>query len=695
MPDIDHQSQPVPYDAPAGEAPDAGQALPAPFRSWPTVLTTTASLIVAAVLLVLVSRYSYSVFHGLIELFAASTALAIFFVTWHSRRFLDNEYVGIVGVAYLGVAVVGVLHTLAYKGTNIFPGATTDLPTQLWLADRYIAASAFVIAPLFARRRVDLRAALASYVAVTTGLLIAIFAGVFPHTFVDGAGLTPFKIGSEYVIVAALIAALVLLLRVRDTFDRRVLWLLAESIVMSIGAELAFTLYTDPYGPANLAGHLLYAGAAFLVYRALVHVALEDPYAVLFRRLKTREADLELANHLSDSLTRIVSGIASTLDSQAIMQRVTVLASSTIGADSAVISSPGDGSWTIRYVLRYPASLVGRRLTEDESTHVREAVSRADVLAVPNVSKSPLVDQTFAQELDIGATLTVPLIVRNEAVGVLSFHFRRPRAFQETELNFARKLGAAVALAMENARLYEAEHEVAETLQSGLRPQFDEVAGIEVGWSYQAAPGVGRLGGDFFDVFEIDATRIVFMIGDVAGKGIAAATTTATVRGAARALAYRDAEPVTVLNGLNETLARRGLDAGFVTLLYGTLDVVSGLLRLGIAGHPAPYLCDRDVQPDFDAVIDPPLGLFAERTYHSLEVRLNKGERLIMFTDGLIDARGHGAPFGEEGVHRVLSDDCGATVWELSSALAEAAAAHSGGRLLDDVAVVALRFVGR
>ena len=440
MPDIDSQRPPVASTAPADDSLGVGEDMPAPFRSWSTLLVTTAALVAVAVLLVLVSRYSYSVFHGLIELFAASTALAIFFVTWHSRRFLDNDYVGVVGVAYLGVAAVGVLHTLAYKGTNVFPGAGSDLPTQLWLADRYIAASALLVAPLFVRKRIDLRVALAAYMAVTAGLLVAIFSGVFPRAFVEGVGLTPFKVGSEYVIVAALVGALVLLLRVRDSFDRRVLRLLAASIVMSIGAELAFTLYADPYGPANLTGHLLYAGAAFLVYRALVHVALEDPYAVLFRRLKTREEDLEVANRLSDSLTRIVSGIASTLDSQAIMQRVAVLASSTIGADSAVISSPGDGSWTIRYVLRYPASLVGRRLTAKESTHVREAVSRADVLAIPDVARSPLVDQAFAQELGIGALLTVPLIVRNEAVGVLSFHFRRPRDLRETELNFARKL---------------------------------------------------------------------------------------------------------------------------------------------------------------------------------------------------------------------------------------------------------------
>jgi GAF domain-containing protein len=655
-----------------------------------------AELLVAGAVLYAVSVYSFPVFHGLIELFAASTALAIFFVSWHSRRFLDSPYVGIVGMAYLGVAVIGVLHTLAYKGTNVFPATSNDLATQLWLAGRYVAAIAFVVAPFFVNRKVDLRAALAGFSILTALLLAVIFGGIFPAAFVEGVGLTLFKVVSEYAVVVALVVALVLLVRVRASFDQRVFLLLCCSIVVSVGAELAFTLYTDPFGPANLVGHFLYAGAAFLVYRALVHVALEDPYAVLFRRLKQREEDLQFANQLSEALTRIVSGIASTLDSRAILERVVVLASATIGADAAVVSAPEGGSWVVRYAYHHPASVVGRRLTIEESAHIIAAIASGDVLAVENTSVPGPVNRQLAEEFSIGALLTVPLTVRDEPIGVLSFHFSGPRRFREIELNFARKLGSAVALAVENARLYETEHEVAETLQAGLRPQLEEVAGVEVGWSYQAAPGVGRLGGDFFDVFAIDETRVAFMIGDVAGKGIRAATTTATVRGAARALAYIDPEPVPVLNGLNITLARRGLDAGFVTLLYGTLDVVSGHMRLGIAGHPIPYLCDRSEQPDYDQAIDPPLGLFPERTYHSIDIRLAKNERFVMYTDGLIDARGEGVPFGEEGVRRVLSEDCGMSVWELSSTLAEAAVAHTGGaRVLDDVAVVAIRFVGR
>jgi GAF domain-containing protein len=659
------------------------------------VAANAVGLAVAGALLFAVSRYSFPVFHGLIELFAASVALAIFFVTWHTRRFLENHYVGIVGMAYLGVAIVGVLHTLAYKGTGIFPGGGSDLPTQLWLADRYIAAFAFLVAPAFVKRRANLRIALTISSALSAALVISIFAGAFPNAFVEGSGLTPFKIVSEYAVIVVLAIALGLLVRVRSTFAPRVWHALAASIVMSAAAELAFTLYADPFGPANLGGHLLYAGASYLVYRALVHTTLEDPYSLLFLRLKQREAELERANALSEGLTRIVSGIASNASAEAVMQRVVVLAAGVIGSDAAALSTPEDGEWVVRYVLGHTAGSAGTRLNTRQSAHLDEAVRRHDVLPIPDIEKSPIVDRSLMREHEVRSVLTVPLMVREAPVAALSFHFHSPRTFGDIEINFARKLGAAVALAVDNAALYQTEHEIAETLQAGLRPQLERVRGVDAGASYMSAPGVGRLGGDFFDVFAVSEDSVVFMIGDVSGKGIMAATTTATVRGAARALAYRDPEPVQVLSGLNETLSHRGVDAGFVTLLYGTLDISSGRVRLGVAGHPVPWVCWSGEQPDLSHVVDPPLGLFPDRTYHAAEVRLVRGDTLVMYTDGLLDARGDGVPFGEEGVQRVLKDECRRTVDDIAAGLTNAAVDHADGRLVDDVAVLALRYSGR
>jgi serine phosphatase RsbU (regulator of sigma subunit) len=682
--------------APAGSEPrSAGADTTVPRGPVRSLAYNAVGLVGAAALLYAVSTYSFSVFHGLVELFAASVALAIFFVTWHTRRLMDNQYVGIVGMAYFAVAVVGVLHTLAYKGTGIFPGASSDLATQLWLADRYLAATAFLVAPFFVRRNIDLRVAFAVSVAIASALVAAILGGVFPQAFVEGAGLTTFKVASEWAVIGVLAVAFVLLYRVRSTFEPQVAALLGASIVLSAGAEIAFTLYADPFGPANLSGHFLYAAAAYLVYRALVQVALEDPYSVLFSRLKRREQDLQRANGLSEGLTHIVEGVTSTLDFSTIMQRTVDLAADTASADAVTVSTLEDGEWYVRFLSGSLAIDAPRRLSAAEAHDLQDVVALGDVRFIERAAALSRAGSP-AGEAGPRALMEVPLVLRDEALGVLSFHYSRPRVFSDVERNFARKLAVSVALAVENARLYEAEHEIAEILQAGLRPDLDSVAGIQTGCSYQSAPGLGKLGGDFFDVFAVDESRVAFMIGDVSGKGIKAATTTATVRGAVRALAYMDPEPVPVLRGLNETLERRGVDAGFVTLLYGTIDVLTGLTRLGIAGHPAPIICGRKDQPDLSAAIDPPLGLFPDRLYHSVELRLARGETLVCFTDGVIDARAEGAaPFGEEGVRETLAGPVPEALDELAAALAEAAVAHAGGRLLDDVAVLAVRFVGR
>ncbi len=642
-----------------------------------------------------VSQYSYILFHGAIEMFAAAVALTIFTVTWNSRRFMDNHYVGVIGVAYLGVGIVGLMHALAYKGMNVFPGATSNLPTQLWLVDRYLAALAFLVAPLFIRRRLDFRVALWWTLGVTAVALGAVFAGLFPTAFAEGVGLTPFKVASEYTVILVLAVALFLLLRTRDHFDRRVWRLLASSIVLTAAAEVAFTLYADPFGPFNLIGHLVYVAAAVLVYLALVKTALEDPYSVLFRRLKQREEELEQARILSDGLTHIVTGAMATLDVETVMQETVRLASEVMSADAVAVSlSTGDG-WTVRWTHGHPDTLVGRALRADEIAHAAEAVRTRDVVAISDARSNALTRTGILESLGVQAVLTVPFAVASEPLALLSFHFREPHVFSDREVDFARRLATAVALVVDNARLFAAEHEVSETLQAGLRPALDTVAGVETGFEYRSSPGVGTLGGDFFDLFLIDDTHVAIMIGDVSGKGIRAATTTATVRGAVRALAYAGLAPVPVLNALNTTLEHRGLDAGFVTLLYTVLDVESGKMEICIAGHPTPYLCGRERQPDFEAIVDPPLGLFLDRPYHSGEARLERGEVLVMYTDGLIDARAEGLPFGEEGVCAVLSGCAGAPVQEIATSLADAAERHAGGVVPDDVAVLALRFLGR
>lgn len=240
--------------------------------------------------LYLTSFYSFILFHVLVELFSVVISGGIFVIAWNSRRFAANGYLLAIGIAHLCVGGIDLLHTLAYKGMGLFPGFDANLPTQLWIAGRYLQSASFLLAPFFIGRRLLPHTLLAAYLAVTSLTLAAIFAWqAFPVCFVEGVGLTPFKKVSEYIISATFVAALALLRLKRRAFDRRVANYLSGALALMVGAELAFTFYIDVFGLSNLVGHLFKAAAVLLIYRGLVETALTRPYDILFRELAERE----------------------------------------------------------------------------------------------------------------------------------------------------------------------------------------------------------------------------------------------------------------------------------------------------------------------------------------------------------------------------------------------------------------------
>ncbi len=254
-----------------------------PFLIWALVLAG----------LYLSSLYSYLLFHSLAELFSVVIAVGVFAIAWNSRRFLENNYLLFLGIAYLFVGATDLVHTLAYKGMEVFPGYGANLPTQLWIAARYLESVSLLLAPWFLNRRLRATAVFAGYLLVSTLLLLSIFYWrLFPICFVEGVGLTPFKKISEYVICGILAGALTFLWRERPEFDRDVFRLLVWSILLTIASELFFTFYVSVYGLSNLVGHMLKILSFYLIYKALIETGLAKPYNLLFRNLKLSEEAL-------------------------------------------------------------------------------------------------------------------------------------------------------------------------------------------------------------------------------------------------------------------------------------------------------------------------------------------------------------------------------------------------------------------
>ncbi len=270
--------------------------MPASLRAM--ITKDSPSLITWLVLcggLYLTSLYSFTLFHSIAETFSIVIACSLFLIAWNTRHLTKNNYILFLGIALLFAGIVDFAHTLTYRGMGIFRGFDADLPTQLWIIARYMQSLSLLAAPWFIDRKLYPRTVFAVYLCVTLLLLAAAFSGaLFPACFIEGRGLTPFKIASEYLICAILIVSLVLLVRRREAFDPRILRLLVWSILCTIASELAFTFYVSVDSLSNLIGHYCKIFAFYLIYKAIIATGLEQPYSLLLFDVQKQREELQI-----------------------------------------------------------------------------------------------------------------------------------------------------------------------------------------------------------------------------------------------------------------------------------------------------------------------------------------------------------------------------------------------------------------
>ena len=308
--------------------------------------------------LYIASRYNYPLFHALIEMFSVAVAWAFFLIIWNCRQYLRSGCFLFLGIAYLFVGGIDMVHTLAYKGMGVFTHAGTNLPTQLWIAARGMEAAALLVATMLVKRRLGGRAqwfVLLAFAAATCGLLVLIFVpGMFPTAHVEGTGLTTFKVISEYIIAAVLLAAALLFIRARAAFDPGVLRLLVASILVTIMSEMSFTLYIDVYGAANMAGHFLKLVSFGLLCAAVIRTGLQRPYALLFRDLKKTEDELRENERRIEALLNATKDAVLLLDTQGKVVELNETAARGLGASRAELHG-------IRVFDRFPPDVAAAR----------------------------------------------------------------------------------------------------------------------------------------------------------------------------------------------------------------------------------------------------------------------------------------------------------------------------------------------
>jgi sigma-B regulation protein RsbU (phosphoserine phosphatase) len=240
---------------------------------------------------------------------------------------------------------------------------------------------------------------------------------------------------------------------------------------------------------------------------------------------------------------------------------------------------------------------------------------------------------------------------------------------------------------------------LARTLQTSLMPpELPRIPGLELAAVYRPAGRGDEVGGDFYDAFQTGPGDWSVVVGDVAGKGAGAAVVTSLVRHTVRTVAMRVRRPRGVLSALNDALLRQGTDGRFCSLAYarvrlGVRDVARVTVCLG--GHPQPLVLTDDAPPAALGRFGTLLGAVSAPDLHDSTAELRRGDALVLYTDGVIEARRDGELYGEDRLAALAAELHGRDASALATAIAAAAVDHQRGLPSDDIAVVALRYAGR
>lgn len=250
----------------------------------PLALTLTAAGLAASFW---VAQANYLFFHTAVENFSVIVAALTCVLALASSRYARSDLLVFIGHAHALVGGIDFLHTMAYKGMCVLSLPTPDTATQLWIAGRYLWAAMFLMTPALASQRLPRRPATAALGVTAVALAWSILhGGIFPACFIEGSGLTPFKIVSEYLVIAAVIAGSLLLVRERDKIDDSLFRVLMGAAGATVVSEFCFTLYHDVYATPNFLGHIFKVIAYGFLFRGVVLRGLRAPYDSIFAELQ-------------------------------------------------------------------------------------------------------------------------------------------------------------------------------------------------------------------------------------------------------------------------------------------------------------------------------------------------------------------------------------------------------------------------
>ena len=295
--------------------------------------------------------------------------------------------------------------------------------------------------------------------------------------------------------------------------------------------------------------------------------------------------------------------------------------------------------------------------------------------------------------LDRGASAAVvPVATAQELVATLTVvSLDAGRPIGEEAMEAAASLAAHAVLAIDNARLYEQQKHFLETMQRSLLPRtVPDVPGLQVGSVYESAARL-EVGGDVWDFMPLADGRLAVVLGDVSGHGVDAAADMAMAKFVFRSLARRHPEPGDFLAAANDVIVRE-LELGrFITMVYLAAHGASGDVVGSVAGHPPPRIVRAGSVEEL-AARGVALGVESGQRYDAVRARLSPGDSVVLYTDGVVEARSEGEQYGEARLDAVLAANASLPADELAAAVIADCRAFAA-ELVDDCAVVVVKRV--
>ncbi|MHB1135965.1 MAG: SpoIIE family protein phosphatase [Coriobacteriia bacterium] len=416
-------------------------------------------------------------------------------------------------------------------------------------------------------------------------------------------------------------------------------------------------------------------------------LALENAY--LFQAAKNRADNLE-------TIFRISNAVGSSLQTRVVLNRVLDVVQKILSADAVMLMT-----YDARHkIITVPMArgILHRDMLEIEFRPGEDVPGRVFETREPERydriehTDTRLLNAASAQGLS--SLLAVPLLARGRSIGALVVFARSEGAFTSEEMDLLRTFAAQAALAIDTAELFSREHHVASVLQSSILPSgLPRVHGLDTSSVYLPAGTDADIGGDYYDLFVTPDGPVTIAIGDVCGKGVMAATKTSMIKYAVRGMVAAGVGPARILLELNRMLLEVGDSTSIVTLWLGQLDMESGTLRYADGGHPPALLRDASsgrVRMKRLGTTGALLGAVEDTSWEEVEVTLVPGATLLLYTDGVTEARRGSQFFGEGRLRRALRP--GGSAGAVSQRLLSAVQRFSGGDLRDDAAVLAIRF---